>query len=221
MTKSIIFVEGCSDAVFLNDLIFTLLPENSSRFKDLNKFNRGRSIKISETPHIEIFVAGGCTSILKYKIKIKEYNDEGYNILLIQDADNPVKDTFIGGVKKRTEYLDKIKDDHKIEFKTFLFPNNNNDGDLEDILMQLVLENKYISFYENYFNYSNNVKTFSNEIYSNELMQKKYLIYNYSQVYHGMIMSNEKNRDYLNDHWDLEHQCLDPIKAFLSKQLNL
>lgn len=221
MKKSIIFVEGPADAVFLNDLIFHLMPEGSKRYKEISKFKIGKAIQIYKEPIIELFVSGGCTHIQKFNKKISEFYDEGYNIILIQDADNPEKDSYLGGFQKRMEYLDQMKTKYSIDFYTFLLPNHKNDGDLEEILEKLVLKGKYDLFYNNYLKYCLEIEKFSSSFCSNELLQLKYRIYGYCQVFHGMELANERNRDYHNKHWNLDHSCLDSLKAFLVLQLSI
>lgn len=220
MSKSIIFLEGHADAVFLNDLIYHLLPEDSNRFTNINKFKSGKAILINDKPFIEIFISGGCSHIKKYFTKIIEYRDLGYKIILIQDADNPEKDSYMGGFKKRMDYLKKFKNEHSINFNTFLLPNHESDGDLEDILIELVLPNKYKQFYDNYKKYCEEIARFSSSIHSDELLLMKYRIYGYCQVFHGMEFANEKNRDYHNNHWNLDNPALDRLKSFLLSELD-
>lgn len=222
MKKSIIFVEGPADAVFLNDLIYHLMPEGSVRYKEISKFKTGKAIQIYKEPTIiELFVSGGCTHIEKFNKKIIEFSDDGYNIILIQDADNPVKDPYMGGFVNRMGYLNKIKSKYSINFETFLFPDHKNDGDLESILETLVLKDKYNLFHNNYQKYCLEIEKFSSKIHSDELLELKYKIYGYCQVYHGMELANEKNRDYHNKHWNLNEPSLNNLKAFLVLQLGI
>ncbi|WP_420601731.1 DUF3226 domain-containing protein [Flagellimonas sp.] len=221
MAKYIIFLEGCSDAVFFNNLIFSLLPQGAKPFTDLKKFKKGVLIEICENPSISLFVSGGCAHIRNYNVKISEYIDSGYKVILIQDADSSLKDAVLGGVKKRNQFLESIKEEFEINFDVFLLPNNKDDGDLEDMLLQIADIKKYSTFYKNYKGYSCEVENFSCKEHASELLQKKYLIFNYCQVYTGMKESNEKNRNYLSEYWDLNHNVLTPVKEFLVEKLNL
>ena len=221
MKKYIIFIEGCSDAVFFNHMIFNLLPAETELFEDVRKFKKGVAVEICSEPSISLFVSGGCAQVRNYNVKISEFIDQGYKVLLLQDADNPKKDAALGGIAKRNEFLEKIKIDFKIKFDVFLLPNNKDDGDLEDILLQITHKEKYDAFYKNYKGYSSEVERFSAKIHAEELLQKKYLIFNYCQVYTGMKESNEKNRNYLSEYWDLNHQSLLPLKKFLTTTLSL
>jgi len=221
MKKSIIFVEGPADAVFLNDLIHHLMPGGNIRYKEISKFKPGKAIQIYNEPDINLFVSGGCTHIEKFNKKISEFLDDGYNILLIQDADNLEKDSYAGGFDKRMAYLNKIKTEYSIDFETFLLPNHKNDGDLEGILEKLVLKDKYDLFYNNYLKYCLEIEKFSSKAHSNELLQLKYRIYGYCQVFHGMELANERNRDYHNKHWNLNDSSLNPLKKFLVSELGI
>ena len=138
---------------------------------------------------------------------------------MIQDADNPDKDTRIGGVNNRLEYLKSLKEEYELEFSTFLFPNNKDDGDLEDILLAIVNEDKYRPFHENYSNYSDRVKSFSLEKHALELMESKYLVFNYCQVYHGAENSKESVRFYRSEYWDLNHDAIKPLTTFLEQEI--
>lgn len=221
MSKFVIIVEGCADAVFLNDLIYSILPEGCNEFKNLKKFKKGPSIKIQNSPHIEILIAGGCTQIKNYHITIREFLDAGYKVLMIQDADNPVKEKNIGGVAKRTKYLNDIQAELQIKFSTFLFPNNHDDGDLEDILLAIANQKKYAPFHVNYSQYSNNVKSFAVEKHADELLESKFLVYNYCQVYHGTEKSKESGRFYRNEYWDLKHVALQTLIDFLKAEVGI
>lgn len=219
MIKSIIFLEGSADAVFLNDLIYHLLPNEKVRYTALSKFKPGKAILINAEPIIELFISGGCSHIEKFHTKIREYADLGYNVILIQDADNPQKDSYMGGFTKRMDYLETFKAKYSLNFKTFLFPNHKDDGDLEDILKELVLKDKYKLFYDNYEKYCLEIAKFSSSIHSSELLQMKYRIFGYCQVYHGMELANESKRDYHNNHWNLDDSSLTNLKAFLVLEL--
>ncbi len=221
MNDSIIFVEGPADAVFINDLIYHLMPVETVRYREISKFKKGRAIQIQDKPIVKLFVSGGCSHIELFYNKIIEFKDLGYNIILIQDADNSIKDPFMGGFEKRMKYLEDFKTKYSIAFETFLLPNHNNDGDLESILENLVLKDKYKPFIENYQKYCLEIANFSTSEHSNELLETKYKIFGYCQVYHGMAMANETKRDYHNNHWNLDHPSLQVLKDFLITQIGI
>ncbi|MEP0367144.1 MAG: DUF3226 domain-containing protein [Cyclobacteriaceae bacterium] len=215
-----IIVEGIADAVFINDLIGTILPKDEAKFEETVQFQRGKKIQTSIYRDINIFVAGGCTSIRKYNKQIAGFNDEGYKVIMLQDADSEEKDNHHGGVTKRIKYLNEIKAEFKIEFEVFLFPNNLTDGTLETILLSISADELYNKFFKCYEGYSNCVKEI-NSVNSKELLEEKYLIYNYCQVYQGNEMSSERDRRYVSEFWNLDHSNLQPLKEFLISELDI
>lgn len=221
MGKCVIIVEGCADAVFLNDLIFSQLPEGCDEYNDLKKFRKGKSIRVQTSPHIEIFIAGGCTQIKNFHTTIREFIDSGYKVLMVQDADNPFKEKNIGGVAKRMKYLNELQAELQLKFSTFLFPNNKDDGDLEDILLTIANQKKYAPFHRNYHEYSKNVKSFAVQEHAEELLESKYLVFNYCQVYHGAEKSKESGRFYRNEYWDLNHPMLKSLVDFLKAEIGI
>lgn len=219
--KFVIIVEGGADAVFIKDFICSILFPSVEGFEVIKKFDNGKKIKICDSPEIHLFIAGGCTHVEKYKVSIRELQDQEYKILMIQDADDPNKDIVNGGVEKRNLYLEKIKNEFNIDFQTFLFPNNLDNGDLETVLLSIVNLEKFSPFIQSYNDYSNKVKEFSNEQHALELLENKYLVFNYCQVYNGVKNSNEKNRTYKTHYWDLTKETLNPLKDFLTKELDI
>lgn len=221
MPKSVIVVEGCADAVFINDLIFSIAPSGYRQFQDLNKFKEDACVTIQENPHIEILISGGCTKIINLKSRFEFYRDAGYKILVIQDADSSIKDPKNGGFKARQEYLGQFKKDFKLVFESFLLPDDKNDGDLETVLLEMVNKKKFEPFINNYTSYSEGVKKFSKSKHAEELLEPKYQVFNYCQVYNGAKFSNEKLRDYKTEYWDFECELLNPLKDFLRNHLNV
>lgn len=140
---------------------------------------------------------------------------------MIQDADDDVKDKVNGGFKKRMSYLDDIKKQHKLNFNTFLFPDNNNDGDLETILLSIVNKEKFAPFLSSYSSYTKEVCNFSIQKHADELLQNKNQVYGYCQVYTGMKLSSEKDRDYKSIYWDLASESLNSLKSFLKNELKI
>ena len=112
-----IFVEGKEDKFFIDTLIGFHFPDRKNNF--------------------EIIPTGGWTKLLSpkgFNPTIKEYNDQGFKVLVIFDADAAPE----GGFSKRLESILKKKADYSLEFEVFLFPDNQSDGDLELLLEQIV-----------------------------------------------------------------------------------
>lgn len=220
MNKCVIIVEGVADAVFINDLLYILLPTSETRFEQKDSFKIGKKIQINNSYDLNILIAGGCTNINKYKKQIEGYNDDGYKVLMLQDADSELKDNHHGGVSKRLAYLNDIKQEYNIEFETFLFPNSTDDGTLESLLLSIAPKVFYDRFFACYKKYSICVENI-NDVNSKEILEPKYLVFNYCQVFQGNRRSNEKERIYTNQYWELENENLKPLRDFLIREINI
>lgn len=214
MKKFLIVVEGKADASFIKDYL---------------KYHLKIEFEIKEVPnqiimefsniHIKFLILKGYTVIATDKItkRLKEESDQLYKLILIQDADDPTKEN--GGVKARMKYLNQIKTKEKLDFETFLFPNHMDDGDLETLLLKIVKIEKFKKYIENYVSYAEYVKTISIEIHGLELLQDKFKIFNYFQVYHGMDKAKEENREFNIDYWEMSNHHLTPLYNFFDSIL--
>lgn len=109
-----IFVEGKEDERFIDALIRSHFPDRKNDF--------------------EIISTGGWTKLKNFATIIKKFNDQGFKVLVIFDADAVPE----GGFSKRLGDILKKKEEHSLEFEVFLFPDNQSDGDLESLLEQIV-----------------------------------------------------------------------------------
>jgi len=214
MSKYLIIVEGKADAVFLKEYLWFIYNRNTDFIKSPNpsKVKIGSPINVFDTPTVKVLISGGCTNIKKYKTTLMEHRDEGYKVIFIQDADDPSKD--FGGVESRIQFLENQQKEIGVNFDVFLFPNHNDDGDLETLLISLVMENKYDPFFLHYFHYVENTGELNEGMHSLELLDNKLKVFNYCQVYHGMEKAKEENREYNLLYWDLSNKSLVPLQSF-------
>ncbi|MDQ7083791.1 MAG: hypothetical protein Q9M36_02185 [Sulfurovum sp.] len=216
MERYLIIVEGKADIIFIKDYLIFL--DSSLELKEDNRKKQQYLSIASSSKIIKIFYSGGYTKIKPSKTRIEKLQmdngiKETYKILVIQDADDPTKDD--GGVVNRIEYLNNIN----IEFQTFLFPNDEDDGDLETLLIKIVKHENYDKSFICYENYVNCVKKISEEKFANELLEDKNRVFNYFRTYYGMEDSKEENRKYILDYWDFKSDALKPLKKFLLLEL--
>ena len=117
-----IFVEGIADKKFLSDYIKHILPE------------------FMVIDNKTIIACGGWAGIYNEKDDtaetirktiIKNTNDYGINIVIF-DADNNFED-------KKKE-IEKWRSDFNLSFELFLFPNNRDNGTLENLLEEIIPE---------------------------------------------------------------------------------
>jgi hypothetical protein len=233
--KFLIVVEGIADAVFIKSVLFFLFERNEKfsqatalpkkKQKDAEK-EIDRKIKNEEiafldvfvSPKIKIAILGGCTKIKKFSSDLIEYHQNGFNILMIQDADAESKD--FGTLNRRMNYLEEQKQSLNLEFDTFLFPNHQDDGDLETLLLQIVHQEKFADFSKCYNSYVSCVKNFCEEKDTEkELLENKNQIFSFVASYQGRAMAAEGVRNYNTELWDLENKALMPLKSFLQKHL--
>ena len=212
MYNYLIIVEGKNDAVFIKDYI-SYLYNNVVLEKDLPK----EKILKNDTIVIKILVAGGYTAISKYlRIRLEELNDQKFKILIIQDADDPVKDKENGGVVLRKKYLNNIQSELSVEFNTFLFPNNNSDGDIETLLLKIVNEEKHQNSFNCYKSYVDCISQIADKKHSDELLEAKHKVFCYIRTYNGVHNAKEENRNFNNEFWDLSNEELNPLKNFFN-----
>lgn len=205
-----IFVEG-NDANFLEQYIHFLFPE-------------------IDRASYQIIPTKGVTNLSKvsaYFIENTE-NDKGVN-LVIFDADDPSKD--FGGFEIRTEYIELQKRDLGIEFESFLFPNNEDNGDYESLLEQIINPDHRCLFtcFEGYQACINSKTNDADEpIYNSPIRKTKIYAYidsirkskELEDRFKKRIKNAPKGDDYLFDIpeiWNLNAAYLDKLKAFLSK----
>lgn len=190
-TKIKLFVEGKADHKFLKDYISYL-------------FNIDLQKK-------DIIVLGGCgkAEFRDRKIDFEQSTDMNLTNLLFIDADDDFQ-------KQKAQIL-KIKATLGIEFDLFLMPNNQDVGNLETLLEQLILP-KHQGILDCFSAYENCLKQ-ENKGYN--LPAQKAKMYAYLNVLlskNKAKSAREENRDYKNEaHWRLDVAYLEPLKAFLER----
>jgi hypothetical protein len=210
ISKVLIIVEGIADVIFLRDYIKFL--KNDYEIDNTNLKKNKILILQTDNKEIKILIGGGYTTIGKLSSRIKEHIDTRYKIIIIQDADNPNKEN--GGVINRMKYLNQVKSDNKIDFNTFLFPNDKDDGDLETLLLRITKEpyNVADKCYENYIKCCEQI---SKKSFANELKDDKSKVFNYFRTYYGMKSAKEENRCYESKYWNFNDQELSSLEKFL------
>lgn len=213
MQKFLIFVEGKADAPFIRDYLKFL-------YRDLVISNDKPKIKeLSNTVlFIRIIVTGGKNISTADKTKMQEHLDSAYKIILIQDADSPEKDPNGGGKILREKYFEKVKGELKIDFRTFLFPDDLSDGDLETLLFEIINQEKFNKSFDCYKKYADCSKAIS-AIGSKELLENKRVLFNYFRTYYGIEKAKEEERVFEAICWDFTNKYLDPLKDFLNSIL--
>lgn len=201
-----IFVEGDADKRFIAQLLESIFNEN--------------------IPSGNIIPTHGYKNLIavdKERTFINEMQrttaDGGIN-LVVFDADS--------NCETRRRELSDWERRSKVNFELFLFPNNSNSGELEDLLRQIINPvNQPVM--ECWDKYEDSLKAI-NLPWKNgiplTIPAKKTRIYAYLEALLGSSRSEkekikEAKRDYLNkNHWDLNAQALHNLIDFLESNLS-
>lgn len=220
MNKKVIIVEGIADAIFLSQLINKYFGKPIFSKPKVNE----RTIYIKGTTpdyNINIHGIGGFTKLYDFKANIKEYEISGFDFHVIFDTDTSVrhKDSYGGRIGK-TNFLNEHKVKLEIDFSTFLLPfDNEEEGNLEDLLIKIVNKDNFNAFLACHNNYCSCLKSGRLKLLGmNELESQKSQLFNYLQASRGMKSAKELERNYLDiELWDLESEALTPFIQYLSE----
>ena len=218
MKKSLILVEGIADLVFIKDFIeihnsyfYTSTQKIDDKTKEINIVHENESF-------VKIFVLGSKEALENentFKLIKSEINKDNYeNRIIILDADSD-----FGNSKTQVE---KYVNDLSLT-NSYLFPNNEEVGDLEIILENIQVDKNIAncwSKFETCINESGNGYT---------IPAKKSKIHTYLEVLNpntnqGKNNCKERNRNYKdNAIWtlsDLTNPYILKLKNFLDQYLN-
>lgn len=195
-----IFVEG-RDSQFVDKYLSSLLGKNENTW--------------------EIIRAGGYTKLHLLDQQFKENTERGGLNLIIFDADRPDNG---GGYESRKLYLQNKMQELSISAQLFLFPNNQEDGDFEQLLEHIV-NNEHSCLLRCFESYESCISRHKDE---NGL--PKYIIPNRKAKIYAYLESIKKSKkeaerfknekDFFFDrteYWNLESEYLLPLKEFLLK----
>ena len=201
-----IFVEGDADKRFIAQLLESIFNEN--------------------IPSGNIIPTHGYTNLIavdKERTFINEMQrttaDEGIN-LVVFDADS--------NCETRRRELSDWERRSKVNFELFLFPNNSNSGELEDLLRQIInpVNQPVMECWDKYEDSLKAINLPWKDGIPLTIPAKKTRIYAYLEALLGSSRSEkekikEAKRDYLNkNHWDLNAQALHNLIDFLESNLS-
>lgn len=131
-----IFCEGITDQIFLADFIEVNF---GYQFKRYQKKDKTRLDVLCEKK-IEIIEIGGCNK-LKNQIYIDSladnFNGGGINIVIF-DADHKAKGNGNKGFENCKNKLENLKLNKSVQFEYFIWPNYEDEGEIEDLLRKLI-----------------------------------------------------------------------------------
>lgn len=218
MSRVKIYVEGINDVFFLKAyfeevLGIAILEEGGKKKKNKRyTFNNGDG---------EILTLGlgqdkgGYSRLNTEEVHadFRENEDESIRTLVLIDADTSNNG---GGFTIRQRFLNQLREEHNLSFESFLIPNNQDDGDLETLLREILVEDcrPVLDCLDNYHNCLE--RTAENTGRSLNLLNEKQKLDIFRK-----ILSQEKKINYTdNSIWNLEHEYLTPLRTFLEEHLS-
>jgi hypothetical protein len=204
--KVFILLEGVTDIRVITDLILCNHKSIERPKKDLKEITlENQSLKVV------LKSMGGWAFLTNEEIlnDINQKNEEGYTCLVILDADDESKD-LTGGTVKRKALLEKLKIEKKLDFESFLLPDNKTDGDLEDILVKAIPDER-----QNIFSCIESYRDCLNKNLNVEQEKKKLVNKNILYNYYAKLF-DEKERPL----FDFDREAFDELKKYLTKHLS-
>ena len=207
MNKFLIIVEGEADKRFFEDYYHHLFHEKTPAGSIMHPG------KDSDT--------GGYMKLRKEDSinALRQNTDAGGKNIVIFDADEDCE-------ARRKELL-AIQEEFGVQFELFLLPNNNDSGELEDTLEQIINPNNQsvMDCWDTYEGELEKVRIPTKTPPTLTIPAKKTKIYAYLETLLGKSRSQKKlikdaNRNYENtEHWNLDAEYLESLKEFLLKCL--
>lgn len=145
MKQVLIFCEGVTDQVFIADCLESIF--NITIIKEKNRLkNKKIDIKFN-TPDFKgkIIDIGGCSKLRTNEVlhgRMQDNTEEGGHNIVIFDADYKGKENGNKGITNCRKRLNSIKTSKNIEFDYYIWPNDENDGEIETLLKSLIPSNK-------------------------------------------------------------------------------
>lgn len=155
--------------------------------------------------------------------QISQAQITGEQVLVLVDADTIGKKA---GYKKRKAEIDNGMSTHQISFPYFIYPNNQDDGDVEVLMEHSArrdLHGTFFDCFEDYEKCVSGVKDKSGESIYNVPNQKgKLHTYMSAQKLPSKMSNRFGSGDWLfdnNQYWNLDVEALDPLKDFFTTNL--
>ncbi|MEI0604731.1 DUF3226 domain-containing protein [Brachyspira alvinipulli] len=186
--KYFILVEGKADKKFLEDYIK----------HNYNNFNE----------NIKIEINNGNSFNEKKIINIKKYIDDNHKLIVIFDADNDIQNSIDNIKNNLTNY--NLHDED-----IFLFPNNKDNGNLENILINIAVRKEIMYCFDNYTKCIESLNNTNTPVNKSKVYAylESIIVYNENEK-----EIKEDKRDYTNNEiWNIDSDYLIPLKTFLDK----
>ncbi|MDR1055567.1 MAG: hypothetical protein LBL90_07055 [Prevotellaceae bacterium] len=157
----------------------------------------------------------------------KESMDEpGYKNYIIFDADSEVKCKNTGSCKKRKTTIEEKGKELAVDFELFLFPNDEDDGDVELLWEKVINRNhsRVLIYFESFETCLKQHKDDNGSlIYKTPNQKNKIYTYISSQKISNKERTKLSAGGFIfekSEYWDLDCEYLTTLKDFLRKILN-
>lgn len=174
---------------------------------------------------VDFIFMDGIGNLFKEAIvnQISLAQENGEQVIVLADADTITKGY---GYAKRKAEIDNGMAAHALSFSYFLYPDNQNDGDVEVLMEKAArhdLHSKFFDCFEDYEKCVSGVKDESGEQkYNVPNLKGKLHTYMSAQKLPGKLRKRFGLGDWLfdnNDYWNLDVDALQPLKDFLDENI--
>lgn len=217
-----IYCEGEIDQLFIAHFIEIYYAVKKQDSRDKNRF----IYLLENSKHIILERINGCDNLrsnTKHTNDMKENTEVGGVNIVIYDADFPENSpsekqgTGNNGIAACRDKLDAIKRERQVEFDYHIWPDNENDGELENLLIQLIPQG-YQFLFQCFKDYNDCLSQSGLEVKTKDLKEK---LNTYCYATNHAKKATE--RDYKKEEfWNLtieDNQHLSTFKSFLDKHL--
>lgn len=149
--------------------------------------------------------------------------ESGEQVLVLADADTVSKGA---GYAKRKEDIDKGMGNHALSFPYFLYPDNQKDGDVEELMEKAVRRDLHTAFFDCFEDYEKCVSGIKDKNgvsrYNVPNLKGKLHTYMTAQKLSRKLRDKLGSGDWLfdeSDYWNLDVDALQPLKDFLAAHL--
>lgn len=175
--------------------------------------------------HVEFIFMNGIGNLYNETIlnQIRLAHEIGEQVIVLADADTEAKGT---GFKKRKTEIENGMAAHDVSFNYFLYPNNQNDGDIEELMENAARRDLHSAFFDCFEDYERCVSGAKDET-----GKTKYNVPNLKGKLHTYMSAQKLPRKLYNrfgsgdwlfdnpDYWNLDVAALQPLKDFLAASL--
>lgn len=143
--------------------------------------------------------------------------ESGEHVIVIADADTIAKGY---GYAKRKEDIENGMKEHSLSFPYFLYPNNQNDGDVEILMDKAAQRHLHSTFFDCFEDYEKCVS--GENKYNIPNLKGKLHTYMAAQKLPNNLRKRFGSGDWLfdnKDYWNLDVEALQPLKDFFALNL--